>query len=174
MTSNKTVCLLALALASVGCSAESDKHSSFTHLTLVDAQHFAVHRHDGPDAIVSSAGELSIAGKAMSLNSSQKELVVRYFSGATALRQDALATGMAGASTAATALSSVVTGLASGKPETIGPAINDKAAKVEASADKVCRDVRDLAAAQDALAASVADFKPYALISEKQTTECPA
>jgi len=86
MTSRKTIFLVALTLALVGCSIEPDSHSTFTHLTLIDSQHFAVHRHNGSDAIVSIAGELSIAGKAVTLSSAQKELVARYFNSASALR----------------------------------------------------------------------------------------
>lgn len=165
-----TTCLALLTMAMIGC-AESDEQS-FTHLTPVDAQHVAVHRHAGPDAVVSAAGELAIAGQVIALSSAQKDLVAQYFAHASALRDDGLATGMAGASTALTAISSVVSGLANGEPDKIGPAVDAKAAKIEEHVQKLCRDLHELAAAQDALAASLPAFRPYALIAEKDVDRC--
>ena len=171
MNHSKVICLAALMMAAAGCAAQSDEQA-FVHLTPVDAQHFAVHRHGGPDAVVSAAGELAIAGKTVALNAGQKELVTRYFSNASAVRDDGFATGMAGASTALTAIGSVVSNLANGEPDKIGPEVDAKAAKIEEHVEKLCRDLRELATTQDALAASLPDFKPYALIVEKEVDDC--
>jgi hypothetical protein len=162
--------LVALVFTIAGCSNEVN--GSFTHLNQINKTQFAVHRHDGPDAIVSKTGELSIAGASVNLDAAQKALVIRYFADAIALRDDGFATGMAGASTAITALSSVVSGLASGEPDKIGTDVEAKAAQVEAKAMKVCGDLHDLAATQNALSASLPDFRPYALISDKEVDEC--
>jgi hypothetical protein len=166
----KMLCLALLVVAAAGCKAESDEE--FTHLTLVDAQHFAVHRHAGPDAVISATGDLAIDGKALALNSEQKGLVAQYFAHASALREDGYATGMAGASTAMTAISSVVSGLSNGEPDKIGPAVEAKAAKVQEHVEKLCHDLHELAATQNTLAASLAEFKPYALITEKDSEHC--
>lgn len=171
MINFKMLTLAAFVIAATACSTQSDG-DSFTLLTPLNSRQLAVHRRNGPDAIVSVTGELSIDGKAVDLNQAQKELATRYFAGARTLRDDGFATGMAGASTALTAISSVVTGLASGEPDKIGSAVEAKATKVEAQAEKVCRDVGELAATQNALAASVPEFKPYALISDKETADC--
>jgi hypothetical protein len=162
--------LAALVFAVAGCSNEAN--GSFSHLNQINKTQFAVHRSGGPDAIVSKTGELSIAGTTVNLDSAQKALVVRYFDNAIALRDDGFATGMAGASTAITALTSVVSGLASGEPDKIGSDVEAKAAQVEAKAMKVCGDLQDLAMTQNALSASVPAFRPYALINEKDVDEC--
>jgi hypothetical protein len=162
--------LAALVFAVAGCSDEVN--GSFTHLNQINKTQFAVHRHGGPDAIVSKTGELSIAGAAVNLDPAQKALVSRYFDNAIALRDDGFATGMACASTAITALSSVVNGLASGEPDKIGTEVEAKAAQVEAKAMKICGDLHDLATTQNALSASLPAFRPYALISEKEVDEC--
>jgi hypothetical protein len=171
MINFRTLGLSAILISATACSSESDSNS-FTHLTPLNSQQIAVHRHNGPDAVVSASGELTISGKAVALNQAQKELVSRYFAGARTLRDDGLATGLAGASTAITALTSVVTGLANGEPDKIGDAVEAKAAKVEAQAENLCRDLGKLAATQDALAASLPEFKPYALIEEKEIDDC--
>jgi hypothetical protein len=171
MINFKILVLAGLVVTATACTAETDTNS-FTHLTPLNNRQIAVHRHNGPDAVVSVNGELTIDGKPVALNQAQKELVTRYFAGARTLRDDGLATGLAGASTALTAISSVVTGLASGEPDKIGDAVEAKAAKVEAQAENLCRDLSKLAETQDALAASLPEFKPYALIEEKEINDC--
>lgn len=172
MSSARSIYLSALVFAASGCSAASNGDSSSSRLTLLDTQHFAVHAKNGPDAIVSADGELSIGSSSMVLDGTQKDLVRRYFASANALHRDGIAAGMAGASTAMTAIGSVVSGLASGEPDKIGPAIEAKAAAVEAKAQAICGDLRELDAAQDALAASLPAFKRYALIEPKDVHEC--
>lgn len=171
MINFKTLGLAALVITATACSTESDSNS-FTHLTPLNSRQLAVHRHNGPDAIMSVTGELSIDGKTVALNQAQKELVTRYFAGAHTLRDDGFATGMAGASTALTAISSVVTGLASGEPDKIGQDVEAKAAKVEVQAEKVCRDLHELAMLQDALATALPEFKPYATIENSEVDDC--
>jgi len=171
MRTVKTVIgLLILVVGTTGCSKETD--DSFTHLTPLNSTQVAVHRHGGPDAIVSKNGQLSIAGAVVSLDSTQTALVMRYFENVMTLRDDGFATGMAGASTAMTAISSVVRGLASGEPDNIGKDVEAKAAQVEAKAMKVCGDLHELATTQNALSASLPAFRPYALIGEKDVDEC--
>jgi len=167
--------LAALAVSTIGCGNNNfDTNATFQHLTVLNDQQVAVHRHDGPDAIVSSNGDLSINGKNLIRDQQQKDLAVRYFSGATALRRDGFATGMAGASTAMTALSSVASNLASGNPDNIGRDVEAKAANIKVLAQKVCSDLRELASTQNALAALLPDFQPYALIDTKTVAECHA
>jgi hypothetical protein len=172
MTIIKPLCLSAMILGAANAVASQD--DSFTHLTALNSQQFAVHRHDGPDAIVSATGELSVGDKNLPVNPVQKDLIIRYFAAATTLHNDSFATGMAGASTAMTAISSVVTGLANGEPDKIGPAVEAKALKVEAAAHKVSGDLRELVVVQNGLAESLPDFKPYALIDAKNVDECRA
>jgi hypothetical protein len=170
MTIIKPLCLSALILGAANAVAAQD--DSFTQLTALNSQQFAVHRHNGPDAIVSATGELSIAGKNLPVDPAQKGLVIRYFAAATTLHNDSFATGMAGASTAMTAIGSVVTGLANGEPDKIGQAVEAEAAKVEAAALKVCGDLQELVVVQNGLAESLPDFMPYALIDAKSVDEC--
>src|SRR5258708_27376351 len=107
MTLIKPLCLSVLILSAANAAASQD--DSFPHLTALNRQQFAVHRHNGPDAIVSATGELSVAGKNLPLNPAQKGLVVRYFAAARTLHTDSFATGMAAARTAVPALHSEVT-----------------------------------------------------------------
>jgi len=166
------ICLATLAFSATGCTVETNSEISQARLRRIDAQHLAVRGPGGPEAVLSAAGEISIDGKHLSLDQTQKDLAARYYATASLLREDGFTTGMAGASTAMTAITSVFTGLASGDPDKIGPAIEAKAAKVEAGAEKICVDLRELAATQNALAASLPEFKAYALIGAKDVDKC--
>jgi len=172
MTYIKMICLAALASSATGCTVDTNSDTSLARLRRVDAQHVAVRGREGPEAIVSAAGEISIDGKRLPLDQPQKDLAARYFATTTLLREDGFATGMAGASTAMTAITSVFSGLASGEPDKIGAAVEAKAAKLEASAEKVCEDLRELATTQNALAAALPEFKAYALITAKDVDKC--
>jgi hypothetical protein len=168
----KTLCLSAMLVSAAGCAVETDSTVAGVRLRRIDDQHLAAQRLNGPEAIFSATGEISVAGKNLTLAPAQKDLAIRYFTNANAVRDDGFATGMAGARTAMTAISSVFSGLANGEPDKIGPAVDAKAAKIQVQVDKLCRDLRELAATQDALAASLPEFKPYALIGTKDKDDC--
>ena len=172
MTRLNMFCLAALTISATGCAVEADSEIGNARLRRIDDQHVAIRRGNAPEAVLSAAGEISIAGKNLVLNQVQKELATRYFISANSVRDDGFATGMAGANTALTALSSVVSGLASGEPDKIGPAVEAKAAKIQEHVDKLCLDLHELTTTQDALAASLPEFKPYATIGSKDVDNC--
>lgn len=161
--------LLALCTATAACGHGD---SEFQHLSVLDDSHVAVHAPGLADAVVTASGALSIAGTPVTVDSVQAQIAARYFASALALRNDAMKTGAAGASTAATAIASVAVGLASGNPDSIDAKVNASAAKVEAAADRVCADVQALSQAQNELAAALPQFKPYATIAAHEVNNC--
>lgn len=169
-------CATLLAVALAGCGSggggSNQLQLGFQHISVLDGTSIAVHARSGPDAIVSAAGTLSIDGKDVQTTPAQQDLLKRYFASVAALRADAIATGMAGVATAGTAIRSVVSGLANGTPDQIGPAVEARAATVEAQAAKVCNDLADVRSTQEAVAAQLAAFRPYALIDAQQVNDC--
>jgi hypothetical protein len=163
------VALLGIGLAA--CSANNDD-SVFRYISVLDDARIAVHAHSAPDAIVSAAGELKIDGKNVAVTPAQKDSLMRYYAIVMALRQDAIATGKAGANTAATAIGSVISGIANGDPNTIGDKVDAQAAKVDAAAAQVCKDLSAIQTAQGEIAGQLAVFKPYALIDARQVQDC--
>ena len=164
-------CLAFLMLASAGCNNDGGG-SAFRHLSVVDANHVAVHARRGPDAIVSSDGTLRIDGQPIAVTPDQQGQLKLYFDAAIALHDDALATGAAGLATAGTAISSVVAGLASGDTDNIDAKVEAQAAKVEMRAAKVCAGLAELYARQQALAGSLDAFRPYATIDAQAPEDC--
>lgn len=172
MTSRIVFAPAALAMLLAACGSGSNDDSVFRHISVLDDQRIALHAHDGPDAIIDSKGELNIAGKPAALDAAQTQIAARYFASVMALRNDAIKTGAAGASTAATAIASVAVGLASGDPDSIDAKVNASAAKVDAAANRVCVDLQALTKAQDELVAAYPGFKPYATIAAHEVDDC--
>lgn len=169
-----STCASLLAVTLAGCSGSGNNHLQlgFQHISVLDGSSIAVHARSGPDAIVSAAGALSIGGKDVPTTPAQEELLKQYFASVAALRADAIATGMAGVATAGTAIRSVVSGLANGTPDQIGPAVEARAATVEVQAAKVCNDLAEVRSKQEAVAVQLAAFRPYALIDAEQVSDC--
>ena len=161
--------LLALALA--GCGA-GDRTAAFQHISVLNGSSIAVHARRGPNAVISADGTLRIGDRDVALTPAQQALFKQYFDHALALRSDAIATGVAGAATAGSALRSVVSGLANGTPDKIGPAVEARAATVQARAAQVCDDLSALHSTQQAIAEQVVEFRPYAVIEAQPAGAC--
>ncbi len=168
----KIVGLILIALATAGCGRNAGNTSVFSRISVLGNNEIAIHPSSGPDATVSADGNLVIDGKTVAVTPPQRDLLKAYFTGAIALRNDAIATGAAGVATAGQAIGSVVSGLANGKPDEIGPAVEARAAKVEAQAMKICVDLTALRTTQDSLASQLPAFRPYATIDAGQVAKC--
>ncbi|MGA9342487.1 MAG: hypothetical protein WBV61_09185 [Rhodanobacteraceae bacterium] len=131
-----------------------------------------IHASGSPDATVSAAGQLQIGDAPVATPEPQRAQLSLYFVQAQALQRDGLAIGKAGAKTALHAIGGVVSGLAHGDPDRIGPAVEAQAAKVEASVAGLCADLKALKATQDKLAAALPAFKPYAVIDSARADDC--
>ena len=162
MISNLAI-LFALAITVAACQG-SDRSASFTRFSVVDDTHVAIHARGAADAILAVDGSLRIDGKTVATTKPQQALLAAYYRDIDAVRRDAIATGAAGIATAGTAIVSVVSGLASGDPDSIGARVDAKAAKVEVAATRICTDLANLQVRQQALAAQLEAFRPYALI----------
>ncbi len=165
----KSPILCALLVASVtACSGSTDIGSVFS----VAGETVHVHSSVGNDALVSAAGDLSIDGKGIAATPQQRELLKRYYESVSRLRDHAVDAGKAGAATGTQAIASVASGLAGGHPDTIGPEIEAKAAKVESAVAEMCANLKDVRALQDELARQLPEYLPYARIDERTVARC--
>lgn len=163
--------LLALALTLAACG-RNEVGASFSHFSVVDNGHVSIHARGADAAILAADGGLSIGGNTVALTPIQQALLKDYYESIVALKDAAIATGKAGIATAGTALATVASGLASGDTDSIGAKVQQKAAKVEAAAAKICVDLATLRLRQDAIAAQLAAFRPYALIDAGEVARC--
>ena len=125
-----------------------------------------------PDASVTGDGTLSVAGKPVTLTADQRDLLKQYYVSVYKIRSEGIATGKAGAALAGQAVGSVMSGLAHGDTDRIGKDIKAQAGKVTAQAAAVCDGLEQLRSAQDAVAAEVAAFRPYATLDQDKVAKC--
>lgn len=124
-------------------------------------------------ARIAANGDLTIAGKPVTLSDAQRARTLEYHAHAMDLHRHAIETGKAGIAVGKEAVGAVLSGLAKGEPDKIGPSIEAKAEGVKQAALKLCDDLAGIRGAQTALAADVEAFRPYATaIGERDVTEC--
>lgn len=144
-----------------------------SHVTLKDGK-VVVRASGEPDAVIDTSGSLSIGGKDVAVNDAQRALLQRYNGAAKTMRDHAIATGMAGVTTASKELGAVAGKLtgADSAEETRTKA-EAAAQNVEQAAAKICDDIADMKTAQDALATQLDAFKPYAsALTDDNVTQC--
>lgn len=167
--------LVAPALAACTYGGQGGGTTSvFQHLTITHDGDVIAHAHDGSSARITRSGDLDIQGKSIGVTQAQRELLKGYRNDALALRSDAVATGKAGARTGLHAVGAVVSGLASGNPDSIDAKVNASAGQVRAMAQAVCKDLAQLYANQNKVVAALPAFKPYATIEPHEVSDCKA
>jgi hypothetical protein len=169
--------LLATTLLA-GCGNSSDL-TDFGSTTIahgaITVRHGETRLHvsDAPDAVIGADGGLHINGQTVPTSQPQRDLLKRYSAAATAVREHGIATGKAGAAVAGAALKGVAASITSGDSKQIEKHVDAKAKLVEQEATKICLDIADIKAAQDALAAQLPAFKPYAgIIGADDAEDC--
>lgn len=167
-------CLAFLLLAITGCSpgnSGSSSDSVLKHVTLKDDR-VGANSTSGGTAWIDSTGALEIDGQEIILNPVQKALALQYRADAHDIRDQGIEIGKSGAKIAGTAIRSVVEEMKSGSPDQIGSRVEGEAKAIEAQARMLCAKIGELQASQDALAAEVPAFLPYATITDKTAAEC--
>lgn len=162
---------LAATLAGCGSATSGTIVTDDGYIAIRDGQ--AVVRAPGnPDASIAADGALRIGEAAIATTPEQRVQLARYYAEAAALRDDGIATGKAGLAVAGHAIGSVISGLVSGNPDRIDREVDAKARTVEASAHKLCADLAQLRSTQDAIAAQLPAFRPYARINAGDAERC--
>lgn len=163
--------VLATALAGCGNATSGTISTDDGYIAIRDGQ--AVVRAPGqPDASIAADGALRIGETAIATTPGQRTQLARYYAEAAALRDDGIATGKAGLAVAGHAIGAVISGLASGDSDRIDKEVDAKARTVEASARKLCADLAQLRSTQDAIAAQLPAFRPYARIDAGGAERC--
>ncbi|MEO7478456.1 MAG: DUF2884 domain-containing protein [Lysobacteraceae bacterium] len=169
-------CTAAIALVALlaGCDGETiigSGSAGLHHLTLRNGT-LTAHAQGAPNAVITPAGDLSIDNKSVAVTPEQRDLLKKYYGDVVAIRQAGIETGKAGAAMAGHAIGAVASGLAHGDPDSIGPKIDAHAKEIESKAMVICNDVVALRTTQDAIAASLPAFKPYANIEKQEVDDC--
>lgn len=165
----------ALVLLVAGCGAREGAETGAGQLNLdVLGQSYTLKASGAPSATVDADGELRIDGKAVALTPHQRALVRAYHAEIGGIASDGIEIGKQGLALAGKAVTEAFKGILDGNPQTIGPNIEAEGERIKAQALKICDRLAVLRSAQDALAASVPEFAPYAELDAEDIDECRA
>lgn len=131
-----------------------------------------LHADGQPEAKITAAGDLLIDGKAVTVNPAQRVLLQAYHKEMNAMTTDGIAIGKQGAKLAGKAVTEAIKGAISGNADDVESKVEAEAKKIEQSAMRLCKRLVTVKASQDALAASLPEFKPYATIDQSDVDDC--
>ncbi|HEV2540442.1 MAG TPA: hypothetical protein VGU03_12170 [Frateuria sp.] len=132
-------------------------------------------RHDDsrPRAVITPLGELVIAGKKVEATPQQHALLQDYRQQIIGIAEAGMEIGEHGASLGASAAREAIWGALSGKSDKeIEAAIQPQTDKIQAAAARLCLRMPGLLASQQKLAAAMAEFRPYATMTQKDVDDC--
>lgn len=135
-----------------------------------------IHRatSDLPEAEITPQGELLIQGKAVAATDAQRQQLLAYRGQIIGVAEAGMAIGVKGADIAGEALGGVVGVIFGGKDgeKAFEQRMEAQGKKIEAEAMKLCTQMPALFASQQALAASMPEFKPYARMTQEDIDDC--
>lgn len=123
-------------------------------------------------AQITPQGDLLIDGQAVKIDDKQRALLLAHRGHIIAIAEAGIAIGVQGADLGMKAASEAVKGLFSGKSEDFEQRMEAEGKRMEAEAMKLCDRMPALLASQQALAASIPEFKPYATMDQSDVDDC--
>ena len=165
--------LLATFLAALLCSCNSGTSVSTDSGRISTNSKSVTLRVNGlPNAEITATGDLSIGGKAVAVNASQRTLLQSYHREMNAMTADGIAIGKQGAALAGKAVTEAIKGAINGKTDDVESKVEAEAKKIEQQAMQLCKRLVTIKASQDALATSLPEFKPYATLGQSDVDDC--
>lgn len=127
-----------------------------------------------PKAEITPAGDLLIEGKAVATTAAQKAQVLAYRGALLEVVGDGMAIGMEGARLGVDAAADALKGVLAGQSgDEIGKQVGAQARdRIKPMVDQLCGRMPALYSAQQALAASVPEFGPYATMDQGDVDDC--
>lgn len=143
----------------------------------VNSVHVGRNAHDKDDARpraqITPQGDLLIGNKTVSATPAQHALLLDYRQQIVSIAETGMDIGTQGADLGVSAAKLAVWGALSGKSDKdIEAAIKPQTEKIEASAAKLCQRLPDLLSAQQKVAATMPEFRPYATMQQKDVDDC--
>lgn len=141
----------------------------------VNGRTFGPRDADGlPKAEITPGGDLLIQGEPIAVTGAQRELLLEHRRQLIGLAQAGMAIGIKGADIAGVALTGLGEAVFGGKEgrKAYEERIEAEAARIEEEAMQLCRLLPDLHDSQQALAAALPEFAPYATMTREDIDEC--
>lgn len=125
-------------------------------------------------AEITPQGDLLINGQAVTIDAQQRALLLDYRRQVEKLAGAGMDIGVAGAQLGVKAAGEALRGVFSGNTEGIEAKVNAEADKIKEQAQTLCRLLPEMMAKQQALAAVLPAFKPYATMDQSDIDDCHA
>ena len=125
-----------------------------------------------PKAEITPVCDLLIEGKPVQIDAAQRAQLLEYRAHMVALAEAGMAIGVQGADLGMQAAGEAIKGIFSGDTSNIERRIEAEAGQIEAEAAKLCAQLPAMLATEQALAASLAAFKPYARMTAQDVNDC--
>lgn len=181
--SRLSLLLLAPLLALAACGANGDDAGSGATLAEkvgreireeMANENLDLGRGDGlPRGELTPEGELLIGGDPVGLDASQRELAMAYRADVAAVAEHGARIGMEAADLAKQSVGIAIQGLFSGEgTAAVEKNAEEKAKEIEIAAMALCDQLPVLYQSQQALAAAVPEFAPYAKMDESDIDDC--
>ena len=125
-----------------------------------------------PKAEITPQGDLLIGGKQVTIDEKQRALLLEHRANVTAVALAGMEIGVQGADLGMRAAGEAIKGIFSGNNEDIEKKVEAEAENIKAAAAKLCNKLPALQASQQALAAAIPEFKPYASMKQVDVDRC--
>jgi hypothetical protein len=172
--------LLLSTLLLTGCLPEADIEQSLADANaeidqaarLIAEENMQLQADGRPDAEITPDGDLLIDGKAVALSAGQRALLTEHRSQLVGIATEGVQIGRQGIDLAGRAMKSALFAVLTGNEARFKRKMEAEAAKIEASAIKLCDRLPALLASQNAVSGAVPEFKPYARVEQSDVAEC--
>ena len=125
-----------------------------------------------PKAEISPEGDLLIDGKAVAVTPEQRTMLLDYRSHILDVVSTGMTLGAKGADLGMEAAGGAIKSIFTGEMDEFEQRIEAQAAAIETEALKICDRLPAMLASQQALAASLPEFRPYATMTEADIDDC--
>lgn len=125
-----------------------------------------------PKAEITPQGDLLVDGKAVTVTPEQRRQLLEYRSHLLGVAEAGMAVGMKGADLAGKALTESLGSILTGDTDDFEKKIEAEAEKLKADAMQICAHLPPMLAAQDQLAATLPEFRPYATMTQTDVDDC--
>ncbi len=125
-----------------------------------------------PKAEITPSGDLLVAGEPVAIDDAQRALLLEHRAQIVSIAEAGMAIGVQGADLGMKAAGMALKSVLSGKTDELERQVEAEAAKLEAEALKICDLMPALLASQQALAASLPAFEPYARLDQHDIDDC--
>ena len=123
-------------------------------------------------AEITPQGDLLIDGKAVPVDAKQRELLLAHRANLIAIAQAGIAIGMQGADLGVKAATGALKSVFAGNTDEFEKRMEAEGKRIEVEADKLCQRMPALLASQQALAAALPAFAPYATMDQSDIEDC--